>query len=89
MPIKQQAKKALRQAKKRAERNALIRIAYKEAVKSVKKATITGEDTKELLRIAQKKLDKAAKRGIMKRKTAARKLSRLTRAVGKAAKKQS
>ena len=83
MPIKQQAKKALRQAKKRAERNKVVRDAYKEAIKAVKKAKTAGEDTKELLRIAQKTLDKAAKRGVIKKKTAARKLSRMALALQK------
>lgn len=79
MPIKQQAKKALRQAKKRAERNARTRVAYKEALKAVRKAKAAGNDTKELLRLAQQKLDKAAQKGVMKKKAAARKLSRLTK----------
>lgn len=79
MPITSQAKKALRKAKKRATHNMLIRAAYKEAVKAVKKARAAGEDTKELLRAAQQKLDKAAKRNIIPKKTASRKLSRLAK----------
>lgn len=79
MPITSQAKKALRKAKRHAERNLIVRTAYKEAVKAARKAAGTGTDAKELLRMAQKKLDKAAKRGIIKKKTASRKLSRLTK----------
>jgi small subunit ribosomal protein S20 len=83
MPIKQNAKKALRQAKRRADINAIFRDAYKEAVKNLRKAAAAGQETKELLRLAQKKLDKAAQRGVIKRNTAARKISRLASAASK------
>lgn len=82
MPIKQSAKKALRQAKKRALANAVVRVAYKKAVKDTFDAIKAGEkDLAEKLRYAQKKLDKAAKKGVIKRKTAARKLSRLAKKI--------
>ena len=81
MPIKKSGHKALRQAKKHAERNKIVRDGWKQAVKVVNKAVIAGEDTKELLRLAQKKLDKAAKRGVIKAKTASRKISRLSKRV--------
>ena len=78
MPIKQAGKKALRQAKKRAARNLIVKNVYKSAVKTVKKSIAAGEQNiSEKLRLAQKKLDKAVKRGIIKKNTAARKLSRL------------
>lgn len=77
MPITTQAEKALRKAKKRSARNAVIRAGYKQAVKGVKKARAAGQETKDLLILAQKKLDKAAKRGVLNKKTAARTLSRL------------
>jgi ribosomal protein S20 len=77
MPIKQNAKKALRQAKKRALRNDIVKRAYKDALKAVHKAITAGEQTTELVRVAQQKLDKAAKRGVIKSKTASRRLSRL------------
>ncbi len=78
MPIKKNAKKALRQAKKRAEQNAIFRRAYKQAVKVTGRAVASGTgDLRELARLAQKTLDKAAKRGVIKKKTAGRKLSRL------------
>ncbi|KKQ27497.1 MAG: 30S ribosomal protein S20 [Candidatus Magasanikbacteria bacterium GW2011_GWC2_37_14] len=86
MPIKQNAKKALRQNKKRAAQNLVYRVAYKEAVKAVKKAVALGKDAKEMLRLAQKKMDKAAKVGIIKKNTASRKLSRLTKMTKKVAK---
>lgn len=81
MPITSQAKKALRKAQKHAMQNTIVRNAYKEAVKAVQKASAAGNDAKELLRLAQKKLDKAAKRGVIKPKTASRKLSRLSASI--------
>jgi small subunit ribosomal protein S20 len=78
MPIKNNAKKALRQAAKRAKRNLIVKRTYKAALKSVRKAVESGEgDVQELLRLAQKALDKASKRGVLKKNTAARLLSRL------------
>ena len=85
MPNKQSAKKALRQSKKRAARNLTAKIAYKEAVKTVKKGLATGE--KELataVKFAQKNLGKAAKIGVIKKRAASRKISRLMKAVNKA-----
>ncbi len=87
MPIKQAAKKALRQAEKRAVQNVIVRTAYREAVKAGRKATIAGTETTELLKIAQQKLDKAAKRGVIKHNPAGRKLSRLVAGTRKAIKK--
>lgn len=88
MPNKQNAKKALRRADKRATRNLVVKNTYKMAVKTVKKAVAAGTaEVKEELRLAQKALDKAAKRGVLKKNTAARKLSRLTKAVKTALKK--
>jgi len=80
MPNLQNAKKALRQAKKRTAQNLGIKTAYKKAVKIAKKEIeASGNDIAEKLRLAQKSLDKAAKRGIIKKNTAARKLSRLSK----------
>jgi small subunit ribosomal protein S20 len=86
MPIKQNAKKALRQAKKRTLENRVVRDAYQSAMKVVKKAVAAGKDVKEELRLAQQALDKAAKKGVMKKNTAARKLSRLMKQVATRAK---
>lgn len=84
MPNKKAAKKDLRRAKKRAERNLIVKIAYKQAVKGVGKALESGQkDVTALLSAAQKTLDKAAKRGVIKKNTAARKLSRLAKKVKK------
>ena len=84
MPIKQNAKKALRQAKKRTEANKKVKEASKKAVKAVLKVVATGVgDIKEVMRLAQQKLDKAAKKGIIKKRTASRKLSRLMKKIVK------
>lgn len=81
MPNKRSAKKALRQDKKRTERNLEVKKAYKQAVKAVEKALREKKETTELAVLAQKKLDKAAKIGVIKKNTAARKLSRLMKKV--------
>lgn len=88
MPIKQNAKKALRQARKRAAENAIVRTSFRSAVKTARKAAEAGTEAKELLRLAQQKLDKAAKKGVIKKNTAARKLSRLMHYVATQAKKE-
>ncbi len=86
MPIKQNAKKALRQAKKRAIQNKVVKNAYKEAMKQAQKAIDGGKDVLEAARLAQQKLAKAAKKGVIKSNTASRKLSRLMKKVNQAAK---
>ena len=86
MPIKNSAKKALRQNKKLAAQNKLVKDAAKQAVKTVIKAIEAGKDVQEIVQLAQKKLDKAAKKGVIKKKTASRKLSRLMKKVQTAAK---
>ncbi len=80
MPNKNNAKKALRQSIKRAALNREKKIRFREAIKT----TVKTESKKEALekaKIAQKALDKAAKTGVIKKNTAARKLSRLMKKV--------
>ena len=50
----------------------------------MKKAVVAGEEMGDKIVLAQKKLDKAAKAGIIKKKTASRKLSRLMKSVNRA-----
>lgn len=76
MPNKQSAKKALRQTKRHAALNAVKREAFKGAIKNALKAK-SADEAKKLIAAAQKALDKAAKNGLIKKNTAARKLSRL------------
>ena len=72
----------MRQAKKRALSNKVVRVAYKDAVKEVNKSILAGKtDLKEQLRLAQQKIDKAAKKGVIKKNTASRKLSRLMKKI--------
>lgn len=78
MPNLRNARKALRQAKKRAIANNTVRRTYRKAVKDVVKAIEKGEQNlAEQMRLAQKQLGKAAKKGVIKKNAAARKLSRL------------
>jgi small subunit ribosomal protein S20 len=77
MPNIQSAKKSLRQTAKRAARNKVRRDAYKDAIKAALK-----EKTMAAIAKAQKALDKAAKTGVIKKNTAARKLSRLVKKIG-------
>lgn len=79
MPNKANARKALRQAATRAARNLKVKRAYKVAVKNTLNAVEA--EVKEKMRLAQKALDKAAKKGVLKKNTAARKLSRLVKKV--------
>ncbi|EKD43469.1 MAG: hypothetical protein ACD_72C00261G0006 [uncultured bacterium] len=82
MPNKQNAKKALRQAIKRAALNKTRKFAFKNAVKATTKAQ-TAAEAKKLAMSAQQALDKAARHGTIKKKTASRKLSRLMKKVNK------
>jgi small subunit ribosomal protein S20 len=80
MPIKQAAKKYMRQAASRTVRNvkriATLEYAVKQVLKSVEAKNM--EEAKTWLRQAQQFLDKAAQKGIIKKNTAARRLSRLS-----------
>lgn len=80
MPNKDSAKKALRQAKKRAVLNLAYKTKFREAIKKTVKSE-KFEEAKKLAIAAQKALDKAAKHGTIKKNTAARKLSRLMKKV--------
>ena len=85
MPIKESAKKALRQAKKHRVLNLARQKAAKDIVKKIKKMAIAGqkEEAKKLMAQAYQAIDKAAKRGVIKKNTAARKKSRLMRLINK------
>jgi len=80
MPNKPNAKKALRQAKKREKLNVKRKVAYKKAIKDTLKATSI-ENKLKGVKDAQKALDKASKVGVIKKNAAARKLSRLMKKV--------
>ena len=83
MPITKGAAKAHRASERKRVFNVRRKRAMNEAVKSVRDALVKG-DTKlavEMLPTAYKAIDKAAKRGVIKDNTAARKKSRLTKAI--------
>ncbi|MBU1119568.1 30S ribosomal protein S20 [Patescibacteria group bacterium] len=86
MPIKDSAKKSLRQDKARASRNLLRKKAMREIIKEMyemldeKKVS----DAEKKLPEAYKAIDKAAKAGTIEKNTAARKKSRLIRAIAHA-----
>lgn len=78
MPIKANAKKALRQSVKRAQRNKIalaeinsLRVKFRKLSDDKK-----SKEAKETALLISKKLDKAVARGIMKQNTAARYKSR-------------
>lgn len=78
MPITASAKKALRQNIKRRAVNVSRKKVLKEAIKSYKKAP-----SAELLSNVYQKLDKAAKTNVLKKNTASRLKSRLSKHLGK------
>ncbi|MDP2640993.1 MAG: 30S ribosomal protein S20 [Candidatus Yanofskybacteria bacterium] len=85
MPIKKSAKKALRQSKKRAQRNLKGRRQMRDVLKTIQKGlTSPKEEQQKALPAAYKALDKAAKWGIIKKNTASRIKSRITKRVSRA-----
>jgi len=86
MPNKDNAKKALRQAKKKAILNQTYKNNFREAIKKTIKASSKDEALK-IVRLAQKALDKAAKHGTIKKNSAARRLSRMMAKINKMGKK--
>jgi len=85
MPITKSAKKSLRQSKKRRARNIRQKEAFKDVVKNIQNLALENKkkEAEKLLPKAYKALDKAAKTGVIKKNTADRKKSRLTKLVNK------
>ena len=86
MPITKSAKKALRQNLRRKAGNLQYKSKMKNLIKQTRKL-VAGkkiEDAKSLLPQVYKILDKAAKVGVIKKNTAARKKSRITKMIRKA-----
>jgi small subunit ribosomal protein S20 len=81
MPIKKSAKKALRKEKKRQERNLRYKRKIKEIRKQIKKllAEEKKEEARKLLPSFYKAADKAAKVGVIKKNTAARMKSKISK----------
>jgi small subunit ribosomal protein S20 len=80
-----------KQSLKARARNRHVRSTVKTAVKDVRSEIAegkgTGEKSAELLRKATSVLERAASKGVLHKKTASRKVSRLAKAVHKATKK--
>jgi small subunit ribosomal protein S20 len=85
MPITESAKKSLRQSKKRRGRNIRRKEAFKDIIKNIRKLALENKkkEAEKLLPKAYKAVDKAAKTGVIKKNTADRKKSRLTKLVNK------
>lgn len=85
MPIIRSAKKALRQSKRRRQRNLRRFDAMREIIKKIKKLVAENkkEEALKLLPLAYKAIDKMAQRNIIKKNAAARKKSRLSKFITK------
>ena len=81
--IKSQIKRN-KQNEKRAERNKAVRTALKTSTKKIRTAVDTGdaEEAQARQRETARSLDKAVAKGIVHKRTAARRKSRLAKAVG-------
>jgi small subunit ribosomal protein S20 len=77
--IKSQIKRN-RQNERKGMRNKAIRSALKSTAKRVRSAD--GESASEQLRLAARQIDKAVAKGALHKRTAARRKSRLARAIG-------
>ncbi len=77
------ALKRIRQTEKRTERNRFYRTRIKNIVKAVRTAVDAGdkEAASEAMLVANKQLHKYVSKGILKKQTAARKVSRLQKSV--------
>lgn len=85
MPITRSAKKALRQSVRRRKKNLIYKHKMKDLIKKVRVLVKENKikEAKELLPQIYKILDKSAKENIIKKNTASRKKSRLTKLVNK------
>lgn len=85
MPNTESAKKALRQSKKRRSHNRSITSTLRTAVKKVRAAAASGDQSgaAEALKTATKKLDQAAAKHLIHKNAAARTKSRLSKLLKK------
>ena len=85
MPITKSAKKALRQSKRKRVFNLRRQNKMKNLIKEIRLLVKEKKKTEaqKLLPDVYQAIDKAAKRGVIKKNTASRKKSRLTKAIGK------
>ncbi len=85
MPVIKSAKKRLRQNKKRRKENKRFKSKMKEMIKKIRDFVEEGkpEEAGKILSETYKAIDKAAKKGIIKKKNASRKKSRLSTLINK------
>ena len=85
MPNTKSAGKAMRQSLRRREFNLKIKDSVKQSVKEVRKLIAAGDKTAaaEKMKAAMSALDKAAKKNVIHKNNAARKKSRLAKALGR------
>lgn len=85
MPITKSAKKALRQNLRRRARNLQKKKKIKDLIKEIKRLVLEKkkEEAKKLLPQFYQVLDKAVKTGVIKKNTASRKKSRITKLINK------
>ncbi len=90
MGTKRHAKKRLRQSLRRRERNRAVRSATRTVVKRAVVVAEAGspEEAAEAYKRAQRAIDVAARKGVIHKRAAARKKSRLARRVREAAAKE-
>jgi len=88
MAITKSAKKAIRQNKKRKSRNIIYKNKIKTLIKEARTLVLAKKikEVKNLLPAVYKALDKAAKVGIIKKNTASRKKSRITKLIDRSEK---
>jgi len=89
MPNIKSAKKRVKQEEKRTTRNIARKSSVKTAVKKVRTAIAQGQDVatlKELLKDAEAKLARAAGKGLIHKRAAARKTSRLAKKIAETSK---
>lgn len=89
MPNLPNAKKALRQSKKRAERNQLLRDEIHSLRRAFRKAIEAGslDEAKKMIQTLDKKLDKLVTKKVFKKKKVARIKSRLQKTIQRASAK--
>lgn len=89
MPIIKSAKKALRVSKKKKLFNQKRKDAVSKSIKQIKKLVSAGDisGAKKLFPIVQKAIDKASKTNFLKKNTASRKKSRLSKLIKEAKQK--
>jgi len=84
MPQTRQAKKALKQSRKKEQVNHILRETLRTALKKTKRSVeAKATDAEELIKSTIVKIDKAAKKGLLKKNTAARRKSKLVLAFNK------